>query len=200
MNPVTLTPIPTPLQWEIPPLEWNVKQGDSLTIVAGKSTSLFCDPRGTRAVDNAPRLMFRPQGDFLLSAGVAVDFQNTFDASVLLVYDSEDLWAKLCFELSPQQKPTIVSVVNRGLSDDCNSMPVNGNQIYLRVARLDHAFAFHSSTDGRSWYLIRYFTLGEIPNARVGFLAQSPYGGSCRVLFSEIAFAQQTLDDIRSGE
>lgn len=200
MDPVLLPPVPASFQWEIPPLEWSVEQADSLAIVAGKSTSLFSDPRGTRAVDNAPRLMFKPQGNFLLSASVAVGFQHTFDAGVLLIYESEDLWAKLCFELSPQQKPTIVSVVNRGLSDDCNSMPVDGNQIYLRIARLDHAFAFHSSPDGHSWYLIRYFTLGRVQNARVGFLAQSPYGDSCRVLFSEITFAQQTLGDIRSGE
>jgi regulation of enolase protein 1 (concanavalin A-like superfamily) len=200
MDPVLLTPIPTPLQWEIPPLEWNVEGGAFLTVIAGKSTSLFSDPRGTRSVDNAPRLTFTPQGDFLLSASVAVDFQNTFDAGVLLIYQSEDLWAKLCFELSPQKKPTIVSVVNRDLSDDCNSMSVDNDRIYLRIARLDRAFAFHSSTDGRSWYLIRYFTLGKVQNTRVGFLAQSPYGDSCRVLFSELSFVQGTLGDIRSGE
>jgi regulation of enolase protein 1 (concanavalin A-like superfamily) len=200
MDPVFLAPIPTPFQWEIPPLEWNVEEGTSLTIIAGKSTSLFSDPRGTRSVDNAPRLTFTPQGDFLLSASVAVDFRNTFDAGVLLIYQSGDLWAKLCFELSPQKKPTIVSVVNRDLSDDCNSMPVDNDRIYLRIARLDQAFAFHSSTDGRSWYLIRYFTLGKVQNTRVGFLAQSPYGDSCRVLFSELSFVQGTLGDIRSGE
>jgi len=200
MDSVVLNPIPTALQWEIPPLEWKVEQGTTLTIAAGKSTSLFNDPRGARSVDNAPRLTFRPQGDFLLSARVQVDFENTFDAGVLLIYESEDLWAKLCFELSPQKKPTIVSVVNKEFSDDCNSMPVDSDRIYLRLARLDQAFAFHSSTDGHFWHLIRYFTLGRAQIARVGFLAQSPHGDSCRAVFSEISFAERTLGDIRSGE
>jgi hypothetical protein len=36
------------------------------------------------------------------------------------------LWAKLCFELSPQHQPMIVSVVTWGTSGDCNAAPSTG--------------------------------------------------------------------------
>ena len=57
-------------------------------------------------------------------------------------------WAKLCFEYSPQREPMVVSVVTRGLSDDCNSFVVDGATVWLRIARVGSAFAFHASTDG----------------------------------------------------
>ena len=52
-------------------------------------------------------------------------FKTDYDAAVLVVYAGDDAWAKLCFEYSPQKKPYVVSVVNNGLSDDCNHVPVN---------------------------------------------------------------------------
>jgi hypothetical protein len=51
----------------------------------------------------------------------SVEFASVYDAGVLLVHASERQWAKLCFEYSPQQRPTLVTVVTRGTSDDCNS-------------------------------------------------------------------------------
>jgi hypothetical protein len=58
-------------------------------------------------------------GDYLFSARVGVRFASTFDAGVLMLFSSESVWAKLCFELSPQE-PTIVSVVTLGTSDHAN--------------------------------------------------------------------------------
>jgi uncharacterized protein len=93
----------------------------------------------------------------------------------------------------------VVSVVTRSVSDDCNSFVVDGNVVGLRVARLGQAFAFHASTDGRRWRLVRYFALEQGVDPRVGFLAQSPRGGGCSVSFGEIAFRPGRLGDIRSG-
>ena len=82
----------------------------------------------------------------------------------------------------------IVTVVTRGFSDDCNSVLIDGNTVYLRVARIGTAFALHYALDGRYWHFVRYFTLGALENLQVGFLAQSPTGEGCRVRFSEIAY------------
>ncbi|MFC7482622.1 DUF1349 domain-containing protein [Luedemannella flava] len=75
----------------------------------------------------------------------------------------------------------IVSVVTRGTSDDANSIVLDGRTTWLRVCRLGPAYAFHTSTDGRRWSLIRVFTLGDddLPT-QVGFLAQSPTGAGAR--------------------
>jgi regulation of enolase protein 1 (concanavalin A-like superfamily) len=172
-----------------------------LTITAREHTNLFIDPQGRYSEDSAPRALFAPpEGDFLLSARVEVDFASMFDAGVLLFYEREGLWAKLCFEFSPQRKPMIVSVVTRGISDDCNSVTIDGNQVYLRVLRKGEIFAFHFSTDGRLWHMVRYFSLGELDDLKVGFSSQSPRGEKCTTVFSEIDYRLETLNDLRSGE
>jgi hypothetical protein len=94
----------------------------------------------------------------------------------------------------------IVSVVTRGTSDDCNSVPIAGQTVYLRMARNAQTFAFHYSLDGRYWHMVRYFTLGSLGALQVGFSSQSPTGQQCRAVFSEINYRAGTLTDNRSGE
>ena len=111
---------------------------------------------------NAPRLLVTPdEGDFQLHARVEVAFGSTFDAGVLLLWVDERTWAKLCFEYSPQGNPMVVTVVTRGLSDDANGFTVDGNVVWLRVARRTGAYAFHASTDGSQWHFVRHFSLGD---------------------------------------
>jgi uncharacterized protein len=178
--------IPAELTWQHPPLEWNV-EADSFTISAGESTDWFIDPMGSYAKDNAPAALFKPPDqNFLLSAKVSVQFGSAFDAGTVQVRAGNDLWAKLAFEYSPQKQPMIVSVVTRGVSDDCNSVLIDGTSIYLRIAHNAPAFAFHYSLDGKYWHLVRYFSLGNLDSFQVGFSAQSPTGQHCTALFTEV--------------
>ena len=96
----------------------------------------------------APALLGGFAGDFVFGARVQVDFRETFDAGVLVVHVDDKIWAKLCFERSPDQERMVVSVVTRGPFDDCNSLVVDSNSVWLRISRLDATFAFHASTDG----------------------------------------------------
>ena len=132
-------------------IEWTATI-DELLATAPARTDLFCDPydRSRRLLD-APMMLFDIDGDFLLSAAVTVGFKSTFDAGVLVVYQSEDYWAKLCFEYSPQGQGMVVSVVTKQISDDCNSVPIEGDTVHLRVGKRGPAFVFHYSTDGRHW-------------------------------------------------
>jgi uncharacterized protein len=199
---LNLSPIPDALNWKNDPVTWTVTTDGSLSVTAGPKTDWFIEPSGSDWVtSNAPAALFTPEDEnFLLSAKVTVNFGATFDAGVLFLYERDNLWGKLCFEYSPQQKPMIVSVITRGLSDDCNSTVIDGNTVYLRVARLANAFVFHYSLDGQYWHMVRYFTLGALENLQVGFLAQSPTGEGCNVVFSEIAYRPDVLKDMRSGE
>lgn len=197
-----LSPIPGDLQWKNNPVDWKVGADNSLSITAGAKTDWFIEPSGSTWVSsNAPIALFTPPAeDFLLNAKVTVNFASTYDAGVLFLYERDDLWAKLCFEYSPQNKPMVVSVVTRGLSDDCNSSVIDANTVYLRVARIATTFALHYSLDGKYWNLVRYFTLGKLENLQVGFEAQSPTGQGCNVVFSEIAYQPSSLKDMRNGE
>jgi uncharacterized protein len=198
-DPILISPLPMSLAWQVPPSRWSVADDATLTIVAGAQTDLFVDPQGAPAVLNAPRLLGELSGDFLLSARVTVAFAATFDAGVLLLYASERSWAKLCFEYSPQRQPMVVSVVTRGVSDDCNSFVLEGNQVWLRVARLGRAFAFHASTDGATWQLVRHFALEPGDAIAAGFSAQSPTGDGCTATFADVHFTPGRLADLRSG-
>ena len=174
---------------------------DGLELAAGPRTDWFVDPGGDAApVTNAPALVGAPSGDFLLSARVAVEFASVFDAGALVLFGNDRAWAKLCLEYSPRREPMIVSVVTRNLSDDCNSFVVEGNSAWLRVSRIGRRFAFHASTDGLSWALVRHFALQPDDELLAGFEAQSPLGEGCTALFTDIRYEARTLADIRSGE
>jgi uncharacterized protein len=191
--------MPMPLRWLAPAARWR-SQGSTLELAAHPRTDWFVDPVGARdpALDGAA-LVGDVDGDFLLSARVGVGFASTFDAGVLMVHASDTTWAKLCFELSPQREAMVVSVVTRGVSDDANGFVVSGGEAWLRIARMGSAFAFHASTDGKEWRLVRHFALGIDGEVAVGFEAQSPTGDGCDVRFDEIRFEPRTLGDLRDG-
>lgn len=197
-DPIVLPAFPAPLRRLHEPAAWRIEGDDALTLSAGPNTDLFSDPGGPDRNNNAPALLGRLEGDFTLSARITTELKSTYDAGVLLLYAGEESWAKFCLELSPQGRPTIVSVVTRGVSDDCNSIPAEGDDIRLRISRVGSAFAFHVAIDSDFWHLIRYFALDGDPE--IGFLAQSPTGPGCTVTFSEITHTPKRLSDIRNGE
>ncbi|KAA9154130.1 DUF1349 domain-containing protein [Microbacterium lushaniae] len=182
---------------------WSVDPaGDRVRVTAAPRSDFFVDPAGTGVpVHNALTLLgAAPDGDFQFSARVTVDFAATYDAGVLMMWHGEANWAKLCFEYSPDGEAMIVSVVNRGVSDDANAFVVDGRAAWLRVSRIGRAFAYHASLDGDRWQLVRHFALASTAAPlRVGFEAQSPVGDGCDVTFSDIRFTATSLGDLRDG-
>ena len=177
-----------------------------VTAAAAAHSDIFIDPGSGATLDaesmlNAATLLgVPPEGDFQLSARVSVDFAATYDAGVLLLWFDERHWGKLCFEFSPDAEPMIVSVVARGVSDDANAFVVDGHSVWLRVSRIDHAFAYHASVDGSTWRMIRFFTVDDVSSpASVGFEAQSPTGDGCTVTFDDVRFTRRRLEDLRDG-
>jgi uncharacterized protein len=199
MNTINIPNLHSPARWLNQPESWDLSPEGKLTITAPAKTDWFIDPQGAVNISNAPALLFPVQGPCVLSAQVRVDHVSTYDAGVLTVYDGPQAWAKLCLELSPQGRPTVVSVVTKGISDDCNAFPVTGS-IYMRLSKLEGAYAFHVSENGAEWDLIRYFRLEDHANTQMGFLAQSPTGNGCTASFADIRFEERLLADIRSGE
>jgi regulation of enolase protein 1 (concanavalin A-like superfamily) len=197
---VRVAALPFELRWLSPPVSFEHRD-EWLRIGAGPRTDWFVDPGADgEPVTSGPALVGRAEGDYVLGARVSVDFEATFDAGVLILYAEERRWAKLCFELSPDRRPMVVSVVTRGDSDDCNSFAVDGTIVWLRIAKLGNAFAFHASTDGRRWELVRHFSLGSSAEPDVGFEAQSPTGDGCTATFDDLRFEPGRLADLRSGD
>lgn len=196
---VIIPALPAPLHWRGTPQNWLLDETGALSITAGERTDWFVDPGGAVNILNAPALLTPVQRPCMLKAFVHSASAATFDAGVLAIYQGADQWAKLCLELSPQKQVTIVSVVTKGTSDDCNSVPINGESVHLRVSVLEKAFAFHYSVDGTVWNLVRYFTLDSSDTLEIGFLSQSPIGEGCTATFTDISYLPEKLADIRSG-
>jgi uncharacterized protein len=178
----------------------------AVVATAPAKTDLYVNPGGADSADaesmlNAATLLgLPPAGDFQLSARVTVDFRSTYDAGVLLLWADEKHWGKFCFEFSPATEPMVVSVVTRGVSDDANAFVVDGRSVWLRVSRTDRVYAYHASTDGTTWRLVRVFSLRpDITDDRIGFEAQSPTGDGCTVTFDHLSFTRERLADLRDG-
>jgi regulation of enolase protein 1 (concanavalin A-like superfamily) len=196
---VSLHGVPSELRWQVLPARWSARDGKRLTIEAGPRTDRFADPKGSEPVLNAPCLTGPLDDPFTLSAMVTVGFAAAFDAGALVIHAGNGEWAKLCFEYSPQGQPMVVSVVTHGLSDDANAMSIDARSVWLRVARMGFAYAFHASTDGTSWQFVRHFALAPELAAEVGFAAQSPTGDGCTVTFEDIRYESRRLADLRDG-
>jgi hypothetical protein len=191
--------IGAPFEWMNTPAGWQ-STATELTIESGAETDWYISPVDGGVHANAPLLLFRPTGDFVLTARVTLDIRAQWDAGCLMVYADDSTWAKFALEISAYQEPTIVTVVTRGVSDDCNSTPIAGNSAHLRVARIGAAIIFYAALDGRTWKLVRAFTLGMPADLRVGFGSQSPIGQGGSAKFSAIAFERRTVSDIFRAE
>jgi len=139
-----------------------VEETGRVTASATPRSDFFIDPgRGTTdhaesTLNAATLLGSAPEGDFQFSARVSVDFAASYDAGVLMLRVDDGRWAKLCFEFSPAGEPMVVSVVCRGVCDDANAFVVPQRSVWLRVSRIDRAYAYHAGLDGRSWQMIRF--------------------------------------------
>lgn len=174
---------------------------DALVMTAAAGTDWSNDALSGERNASASALAFKADGDFALSARVTVQLGATFDAGALCLFASQESWAKLCFERSPQGQAMVVSVVTNGaFSDDCNSAIIDGDSVHLRVTRTGRAYAFHSSPDGRDWNFVRLFRLtARTGHVRVGFLAQAPLGEACTARFSDVVLTDRVAADLRDG-
>ena len=100
------------------------------------------------------------------------------------------------FELSPDGVPTLVTVVTREFSDDCNSKELKSDSVYLRIAKSGKTYVLYFSVDGREWQILRTFSLDTELPMRAGFEAQSPAGSGAVAKFSEISYDPHRIGNI----
>ena len=196
---LSIADLPGAPGWKNSPVRSTMEQG-RLSIAAGPATDWYISPVDGKASSSAPLLLFDAADDFVLTAKLSVEFGAQWDAGVLMVYQDDAHWAKLALELSIDGEPTIVTVVTRGVSDDCNSTSPGSGTVWYRIAKAGRATAFYASPDGHSWKMIRAFTLGDSGNLRAGFGSQSPVGQGASATFSEISYGARRIKDILKGE
>ncbi len=196
---ITLKSLPGPLEWKNTPVRFE-RGENALTIEAGPKTDWYISPLDGETHANAPLLLFEPAAEFVLTARITASLEHQWDAGTMMVYADERTRAKFALEVSAYGEPTIVTVVTRGVSDDCNSATISGKSIWFRVARIGPAIVFYSSTDASTWKLVRGFTFGNVSRLKVGFGAQSPIGPGGMATFSEIRYEARKIKDIFSAD
>lgn len=193
---VSISGLPFALAWQNSPQSWNLTHGSVLTIVSKAKSDWFVDPFDGTVANSAPIFYFAPQSDFVLSTRVSVSFKTKWDAGALMLMGDDHHWAKLSYEFSPGGKPTLVSVVTRGLSDDCNSLSLASDSVYLRIARSAKTYVFYFSEDAKQWHILRTFSLDTDLPIRVGFESQSPAGEGATATFTSITYDAHTTGNI----
>lgn len=194
-----ISTIPFPLSWENKPLSYAIKN-DELTIKAGEKTDMFRDPNVTYNTDNAPKLMFVADEDFVLTTAIEHAFTNKWDGGAIVLKSDSINWVKFCFEKDYTGARRVVSVVTKNISDDANSIEINSDKVFFKMAKAANVITLYCSADSKSWYLVRHLQFDAKPGFKVGFLAQSPTGASCEVKFSQIKYEKKKIKDPYLGE
>lgn len=198
-QPVRLAALPRPLYWENTPVHFEAN-GGRLVIQAGEKTDMFRDPNVTYNTDNAPKLLFIADSNFVLTAAIHHAFTSKWDGGAIVLKADSLNWIKFCFEKDYAGQHRVVSVVTKGISDDCNSAASATNTIYYKIAKAGNVITLYFSAEGKSWYLVRHLVFDSNGPLKLGFLAQSPTGKNCRVTFSDIHYSTKKIGDPYLGE
>ena len=94
----------------------------------------------------------------------------------------------------------VVSVVTKEESDDANGCNIANDFVWLQVCRVGQSFAFHYSTDGERFYMMRFFNLPAEKTMKVGLLAQAPTGNGGIRVYENLTIESRTVKNIRMGE
>jgi uncharacterized protein len=199
MDGLKIASIPQRLFWENAPEQYSLANNE-LVIVAGQKTDMFRDPNVTYNTDNAPKLLFKADSDFVLVTAIEHSFVNKWDGGAIVVKQDSLNWIKFCFEKDYTGARRVVSVVTKDVSDDCNSAAIQGNKVFYKVAKAGPVFTLYYSLDGAQWFLVRHLQFNTMSDIHVGFLAQSPTGDRCEVKFSSITYQAKKIKDPYLGE
>jgi len=198
-NAMRIETIPYALKWENEPKKYSVVK-NAITIIADEKTDMFRDPNVTYNTDNAPKLLFMADSDFVITASIEHNFSNKWDGGAIVLKEDSLNWVKFCFERDYTGARRVVSVVTKGISDDCNSVEIKSNKVYYKVAKMENVITLYYSLNGANWFLVRHFQFDVTKTLYVGFLAQSPVGENCTVKFQDITYSKKKIKDPYLGE
>jgi uncharacterized protein len=196
---LNISGIPRSLHWENVPKIYAISK-NSVSITAGEKTDMFRDPNVTYNTDNAPKLVFEADSNFVLTASVEHSFSNKWDGGAIVLKQDSLNWVKFCFERDYTGARRVVTVVTKNISDDCNSVAINNNKVFFKMAKADNVITLYYSLNGANWFLVRHFQFDNTKPLQVGFLAQSPTGKNCTVSFRNIQYAAKKIKDPYLGE
>ena len=173
------------------------QKGNQIVMKASKGTNLFNGVSGLWKCTDFPYYYTKVNGDFCFECKVSVEFKEEYDLGSLVIFDNENCWVKFAYELSDQGAPSMITVVTRDISDDCNGEPINSPFVWLSVCRQGNVFAMHYSKDKINWKLARICSVPMTDEVCVGISAQCPSGESCTAYFEDLCICDNPFQDMR---
>ena len=143
---------------------------------------------------------FIPNNNFALTAQIEHGFVNKWDGGAIVLKSDKLNWIKFCFEKDYTGQHRVVSVVTNNISDDCNSVAINGNRVYYKICKADNVVTLYFSEDNKKWFLVRHLQFNAKGPLHLGFMAQSPTGKNNKVIFSAITYSNKKIKDPYLGE
>jgi len=196
---LSMEAIPKALRWDNHPKSFRIEKS-GIVIIAGEKTDMFRDPNVTYNTDNAPKLMFDADSNFVFTASIEHGFTNKWDGGAIILKQDSLNWVKFCFEKDYTGARRVVSVVTKGISDDCNSVEISSDKVFYKIAKAGNVITLYYSLTGVTWFLVRHFTFDFNKGVQLGFLAQSPLGKECKVQFRNVHYSTKKINNPYSGD
>lgn len=201
MDSVLIDALPFHLFWLDKPANFEVLSDNSISITAAKGTDIYTFVDGNYYINNAPKLLFTPDSNFIFSAKITPDFKGIYDGGAILLYSDSLNWSKLLFEKLDEDSWIIgSSVISDKKTDDSYHVDTKEKSVWLKVAKSGKIFNYYHSFDGKTWILTRTFHYDKPETLKIGFYSQSPKGPQCEVEFSNIRYKGEAFTDFFTGE
>ena len=188
-------------------------EADGWTAFEAKGkTDLFNDPdgwstsgEGDGRTDNAAMLLTEIDNSkpFTLTAKVRPGFTkgDPYTASVLILWSSQELYHKFCFEQDERGNHRMVNVRTMGTSDDNNHDIIAGDEAWMKISSNGKKIAFFYSLDGKEWTMVRLYGNNYPQKLYVGLCSQCPTSEAGTVnRFRDITLTETSVTDFRLGK
>lgn len=175
-----------------------------MTFYCSEGRDLFNDPNGKLSNHSIPGILTEVDNTkpFTISVKVKPEFtpEGTYNAADILVFASDSLYQKLCFEQDERGTHRVVSVRTVGTSDDNNHDVIAQDFVFLKISSDTQTIASYYSLDGAEWHMVRLYKNNYPANIMVGLSNQAPKKGSCESVFTDLQFNQSNVADFRMGK
>lgn len=176
-------------------------QGKNIILRCRALTDCFNAPDGTVRIFNAPLLLRKTDNTkpFTFSAQVTPVFRNIYDAGALYIYCNNELWQKFAYEMDEKRRTRIVTVRTVGTSDDNNHDTLAQEGVWMKISSDTKNIGFYYSTDGRDWQMVRLYHNRYPEKIYLAISTQSPVGTGTEAVFTNIEFAESSIENFRIG-
>ncbi|WFU81967.1 DUF1349 domain-containing protein [Bradyrhizobium sp. CIAT3101] len=169
--------------WLNEPQRWTA-HGDSLEIVTDKATDFWQKTHYGFCRDSGHFLGFRTAEAFTAELRIQGNFQELYDQAGIMVRIDAEHWIKAGIEFS-DGRAMLSSVLTVGQSDWATAPYAHdASDFRMRVTVADGVVRLQTSTDGKTWPLVRLAPFPKAQSYLVGPMACTPERAGLQVKFT----------------